>query len=208
MRMRVLCLAVVALSASCDQNPSKPTSPGSSAMGSSPPITSSTSNAPPSSTASATTTSIVGGAERIVSMQDACDPTTFNAVIGPGTCVRNGGVRFDTFLAQLEQHGSAGAWHFSPMNTTAKVGQTFVAVNRGGEVHTFTEVAVYGGGIVPVLNQAIGETTVAPECTQLESDDFVPPGATYREPLNQSGTKKFMCCIHPWMRMEARVVAR
>jgi len=207
MRIRVLCLAVVALSASCDQNPSKPTSPGSSAMGSSPSVSAPTSNASPS-TSSATTAAIVGGAERIVSMQDACDPDTFNAVIGPGTCVRNGGVRFDNFLAQLQQHGSAGAWHFAPGTTTVKVGQTFVAVNRGGETHTFTEVAAYGGGIVPVLNQAIGETTVAPECTQLEPDDFVPPGGTYREPLNESGTKKFQCCIHPWMHLDARVTTQ
>ena len=37
--------------------------------------------------------------ERLVSMQDACDPTTFNAVVGPGTCVRSGGVRFDDCIS-------------------------------------------------------------------------------------------------------------
>jgi hypothetical protein len=205
MRLRVLCLAAVALSASCEQNPSKPTSPGSSAMGSSPAVNAPASNA---AGANATTAAIAGGSERPITMQDACDPDTFNAVIGPGTCVHNGGVRFDNFLAQLRQHGSVGAWHFAPGTTTAKVGQTFVAINRGGETHTFTEVAAFGGGIVPVLNQAIGETTVAPECTHLEPDDFVRAGGTYREPLNESGTKKFMCCIHPWMRLEARVTTQ
>jgi plastocyanin len=205
MRVRVSCLvglAAIALAASCDQNPSAPTSHGTSGTGTSPTV-----NAPPSSSASsgATTAAIAGGSERPVTMQDACDPDTFNAAIGPGTCVRNGGVPFDKFLALLQQHGSAGAWHFSPTNTTARVGQTFVAINRGGETHTFTEVAAFGGGIVPALNQAIGLTTVAPECTKLESDDFVPAGGTYQEALTTSGSKKFQCCIHPWMHMEARV---
>jgi hypothetical protein len=206
MRVRVSCLvglAAIALVASCDHNPSAPTSSGTSGMGSSPTV-----NAPPSSSTSsgATTAAIVGGSERPVTMQDACDPDTFNAAVGPGTCVRNGGgLRFDQFITLLQQHGSVGAWRFSPPTTTARVGQTIVAFNRGGEVHTFTEVAAFAGGIVPELNAAIGLTTVAPECTNLAPNDIVPPGGTDREPLTSSGTKKFMCCIHPWMRMEARV---
>lgn len=35
--------------------------------------------------------------ERIVSMHDSCDPQSFNATVGPGTCLRNGGVQFDDF---------------------------------------------------------------------------------------------------------------
>ena len=34
---------------------------------------------------------------------------------------------------------------------------------------------------------------------------FVPPRGTYREEISHSGTVKFQCCIHPWMRLEARV---
>jgi len=139
-----------------------------------------------------------------VTMQDACDPATFNAAIGPGTCLRSGGVSFDEFVAQLTKHGAIGAWHFAPPNANVRVGQTFLATNNGGEVHTFTQVAEFGGGIVPFLNQLTGEATVAPECNALEPDDFVAPGGTYKEDVEHTGTLKFQCCIHPWMRLEAR----
>ena len=61
--------------------------------------------------------------ERLVSMKDACDPTTFNAVLGPGACVRSGGVRFDKFIAALQRRGEVGAWHFAPSTTTAHRGR-------------------------------------------------------------------------------------
>ncbi len=82
--------------------------------------------------------SLIGGsvgsqspAERLVSIKDACDPTTSNAVVGPGTCVRPGGVQFDDFIAELKRKGEVGAWHFAPSTTTAPLGQTLVAINRG-----------------------------------------------------------------------------
>jgi hypothetical protein len=86
-----------------------------------------------------------------------------------------------------------------------QVGQTFVATNRGGEVHTFTEVAEFGGGIVPLLNDLAHVANVAPECNPnvLEPDDFVPSGRTYRKIIEYTGHLKFQCCIHPWMRIEA-----
>lgn len=138
-----------------------------------------------------------------VTMMDACDPETFNAVLGPGGCVRSGGVTFDDFIAQLTKHGSIGAWRFAPGIAQVQVGQTFDAVNRGGEAHTFTEVAEFGGGIVPDLNQLSGVPNVAPECTALAPDDFVAPGATYHETVEHTGALKYQCCIHPWMRLEA-----
>jgi plastocyanin len=141
----------------------------------------------------------------MVNMHDACDPATFNAAIGPDSCLRNGGVTFDQFVAQLTQRGSIGAWHFAPGVANARVGETFLASNTGGEVHTFTEVAQFGGGIVPFLNQLSGTPNVAPECSALEPDDFVAPGGTYHEAVDHSGTVKFQCCIHPWMRLEAQV---
>jgi len=204
MRRRVLVvLAATALAASCDQSPSAPT-PSSSSLGSPSSIGIPTSNGG----STATIQSIAGGLERPITMMDACDPDTFNAAVGPGTCVRSGGTPFDKFIAQLERNQRAGAWDFMPGNTTAKVGQTLVAINRGGETHTFTEVKAFGGGIVPVLNQLSGNPDIAPECAALEPDDFVPAGGTYRETLHETGTRKFMCCIHPWMRLETRVVEK
>src|SRR5690242_18201764 len=106
---------------------------------------------------------------RRIEILDACDPTSFNAAIGAGTCSRPGGMNFDQFIAEVTQKGSVGAWRFAPENNvTGRVGQVLLAMNRGGEVHTFTEVEEFGGGIVPLLNQLSGNTTVAPECLALE----------------------------------------
>jgi hypothetical protein len=138
---------------------------------------------------------------RQILMMDACDPTTFDANVEPGTCVgRHGGVKFDQFIAELTLTQKAGAWHFAPPNTTAREGQTLLATNHGGEIHTFTRVSQFGGGLVPDLNRLSGNLQVAPECTKLEDDDFVPPGGTYEEKVGAEGTQLFECCIHPWMR--------
>ena len=144
-----------------------------------------------------------GRQDVVVNMQDACDPTTFNTALGPGTCVRAGGVTFDQFIAELTRLGFIGPWRFAPSTANVRVGQAFAATNNGGEVHTFTEVEDFGGGIVPVLNQLAHVPHVAPECGALESDDFVPPGGTHRKAVDHSGHLKFQCCIHPWMRLEA-----
>ncbi|HTG84976.1 MAG TPA: hypothetical protein VL853_09190 [Gemmatimonadales bacterium] len=139
---------------------------------------------------------------RQILMMDACDPTTFDANVEPGTCVgRHGGVKFDQFIAELTLTQKAGAWHFAPPNTTAREGQTLLATNNGGEVHTFTRVSQFGGGLVPDLNRLSGNLQVATECTQLDDDDFVPPGGTYEEEVGSEDTQLFECCIHPWMRM-------
>jgi plastocyanin len=160
--------------------------------------------------APATTSTLNGTLERLVNIADACDPETFNAAVGPGTCVRSGGVVFDMFLEQLRRHGSIGGWHFGPPEMTLHAGEHFVAVNRGGETHTFTEVEEFGGGVVQLLNEAIGLTTPAPECTELDPEDFIAAGATFREQDEEEGEQpgivKYQCCIHPWMRLTARVL--
>jgi plastocyanin len=142
------------------------------------------------------------GSQHLINMNDACDPATFNAALGPGSCVnRQAGVNFANFIADLTRNQSVGPWHFAPSVATANVGETFLAVNRGGEVHTFTHVAAFGGGMVPPLNALSGNPIPAPECLTLESDDFVAPGNTYHEQIAESGTQLFQCCIHPWMRL-------
>jgi len=146
-----------------------------------------------------------GSSRKGVNILDDCDPATFNAAIGPGACVGSGGMRFDLFVALLQKSGVAGPWHFAPNNTSARVGGTLVATNRGGEEHTFTEVAEFGGGVVPFLNDLAHTPEVAPECNTLEDDDMVPPGGQYTEKIDKTGTVKFQCCIRPWMRFEAHV---
>jgi plastocyanin len=146
--------------------------------------------------------------QHVVTMFDACDPETFNAALGEGTCIRSGGVRLADFLEQLRRHGSIGAWHFAPPNVSMRVGQLLVATNRGGEVHTFTEVEEFGGGIVPPLNEALGLTTVAPECNQLAGSDFIAPGASSSEKEEEAGVEKYQCCIHPWMRAQVRITEK
>ncbi len=185
----------------CNRSPAAPTDPAAF----SPSAVSSIATNPG---ASPTSAAVAGRQDVLVNMQDACDPATFNAALGPGTCLRAGGMQFSQFIAQLTQLGFVGPWHFAPPNANVQVGQTFVASNKGGEVHTFTEVAQFGGGIVPRLNELAHVPAVASECAALEEDDFVAPGATYREEVEHSGTLKFQCCIHPWMRLEAKASSR
>ena len=146
------------------------------------------------------------GETRLVLMMDACDPASFNDAVGPGTCTRAGGVRFDDFIRLLGRHQAVGAWRFAPATVHARVGEMLLAVNRGGEVHTFTQVAEFGGGIVPDLNQLSGTPVPAPECLALAGGDFVPPGGIDTDEVGEAGTERYMCCIHPWMRavVEAR----
>lgn len=141
-------------------------------------------------------------------MHDACDAATFNAAVRPGTCSRNGGVKFDQFISMVMKFHSVGPWNFAPNNLTAHDGETLFALNQGGETHTFTKVAEFGdGSIAPPLNQVLGNPALAQECANLEPDDFVAPGATYEEEekLEAGHTAKFQCCIHPWMRLEVQV---
>jgi hypothetical protein len=136
-----------------------------------------------------------GTTDRTVNMMDACDGPSFNAV---GIfCSRNGGVSFSDLFAQVAAQGFAGAWHNAPSQMDAKVGLTLSAVNKGGEFHTFTKVAKFGGGIVPEFN-AILHLTPAPEC--LAENNFVAPGGTDSDDVVHSGTTLYQCCIHPWMR--------
>jgi plastocyanin len=147
-----------------------------------------------------------GATNHLVSMMDACDPATFDAALqDPAACLRNGGVTFQEFVALLQKHQRAGAWHFAPPSLNVEEGSTLTAINRGGEVHTFTEVAHFGGGMVPLLNQLSGNPTPAPECLALGPADFVAPGGHFTVTENEAGVELYQCCIHPWMRATVRV---
>jgi len=143
---------------------------------------------------------------RIIRMEDQCDPETFNATFGPGTCVNNGGVSVATFISQLTRSGQAGPWRFTPDPVRLRDGQAFQAVNFGGELHTFTEVDEFGGGFIPDLNVFIaGDQTPTPECLAIApeaftGEDFIPPGGKTEVEVEEPGVHHYMCCIHPWMR--------
>jgi plastocyanin len=134
---------------------------------------------------------------------DACDGPTFNAVLqDPNGCLRNGGVTFDRFIGQLVSMGEAPAWRFSPEELTLQAGGTLEAYNAGGEFHTVTEVAAFGGGCVQELNDILGLTPV-PECADpfhVFVETGIAPGEELEIPNLTTGTHLFECLIHPWMR--------
>jgi hypothetical protein len=162
---------------------------------------------------------------RPVLITDDCEPASFNATF-PGSCVGNGKTTFGKFIAQLTQHQNAFLWMFAPRESTVPVGKTLGLGNTGGETHTFTKVAEFGGGFVIPLNELSGNPVPTPECTtgavlvpgvMLEpqpngpANIFIRPGEEEEGPtgggsiLPAGRTVKFQCCVHPWMRAEVRV---
>ncbi len=151
--------------------------------------------------------------EQEVRLRDDCEPVSFNAVLGPGACVGNGGTTIDEFNSELAERGSVGSWKFNPDHTDLDSDQHLVLVNRGGETHTFTRVAAFGGGFVDALNQASGNPTPAPECATMLPDGtlvpkppsatniFVPAQQQVNGPPFGPGATRYQCCIHPWMRV-------
>jgi plastocyanin len=145
---------------------------------------------------------------RQVQILDDCDPATFNAAIGPGTCVKDGTTTFSEFIAQLLAQGSAPAWRFAPEQLRLDPGGTLAAHNRGGEDHTFSEVANFGGGCIAALNDLLGLTPV-PECAGFPGGAFaatlVRPGATVTTAPLPPGIHRYECLIHPWMQTTVTV---
>jgi plastocyanin len=140
---------------------------------------------------------------------DECDPATFNlpSNVGPGFCknVALGytPLGYTTTFSKLFAEAAAGTPDFEPDALTADEGTPVIAVNEGGEPHTFTEVAHFGGGFIPPLN---GGENVAPECAAGFSSVAVArtrilQGSQLRVNGLSKGEHHFQCCIHPWMRM-------
>lgn len=152
----------------------------------------------------ATAIASAGPTSRQVQMLDNCDGPTFDAAIGTGTCARNGGLTFEKFIARLVADQEVGSWRFSPERLSVDAGGTITAVNRGGEFHTFTQVAQFGGGCVADINALLGLTPV-PECSipGIFGTTGAAPGASVTTAPLQAGTRRFLCLIHPWMRATA-----
>src|SRR5205823_11706688 len=81
---------------------------------------------------------------------DECDPTTFNAALGPDFCknVALAALGYATTLSDLFAKAAAGTpdrgWDFEPDTLHIEKGTTLSIVDQGGEPHTFTEVAQFG----------------------------------------------------------------
>ncbi len=150
-------------------------------------------------------------AGKSVRMFDDCDVSSFNAAVGPGACVGDGETTFADFIAELQRTQQAEQWRFTPEMLKVRSGRPVIVENRGGETHTFTQVAAFGGGFVPALNNLSGNTTVAPECAAPPSvapiNLFVSAGskAAFQTAGLLPGTYQFQCCIHPWMRITLTV---
>jgi len=155
----------------------------------------------------------------VVRMQGPCDPASFNAAVGPGTCIGNGTITFNHFINELTNAHKVGAWLFDPTTGMVQSGTVLSLENRAGEVHTFTKVKEFGGGFVAPLNALSGTPVPAPECAIATVGGLIPKpespsnifvealtteaGPTAGGPLLPSGTTtKWQCCIHPWMKME------
>ena len=173
----------------------------------------------------------IANAQTTITMRDACDPNSFNAAVGPGTCVagQHGTTLFSDFIGELHTDQIAGAWRFNPvLNATEghfrlvrldlnKGDQTTIE-NKGGETHTFTRVQKFGGGFIAPLNGLSGNPDPVPECAQVlpngslvpqpesATNQFVEAGKTEAGPTAGSsalpnGVSRWECCVHPWMRM-------
>ena len=110
-----------------------------------------------------------------------------------------GQLRSSPLSAAVVGHPS---WRNSPSYVTVETGQTVRVTNEGGRGHTFTEVANFGGGFVPQLNQGL---IVANECLAAAA---LPPGQTVELKGLAPGLHKYQCCIHPWMRAAIRVAPK
>ena len=143
---------------------------------------------------------------------DECDPATFNAptAVGPGFC-KNVALGASTKFADLFSNAANETpdpnWDFEPDAMSIPKGTTLSVVNQGGEPHTFTEVAQFGGGFIPGLNA--GQDTV-PECVGGFANVAVAKTRILQgSQLQVTGLSKgkhfFQCCIHPWMRVEVDV---
>jgi plastocyanin len=144
---------------------------------------------------------------------DECDPSSFNAVLGPDFCknVSIGILGFTTTFQDLFAKAAAGTpdpgWDFEPDVLKIKEGTILSVVDQGGEPHTFTEVKKFGGGFIDGLNS--GEEIV-PECVGgFKNVDVAKTRIIQGSHLDITGLSKgqhhFECCIHPWMRVTVEV---
>jgi plastocyanin len=141
---------------------------------------------------------------------DECDPTTFNAVIGPDFCKNvalGAATKFNDLFAQAAAGTPDPGWDFEPDVLSVNQGTLISVVDQGGEPHTFTEVEEFGGGFIPGLN---GGQEMVPECAGgfknvAVAKTRILQGSQLQITGLSKGEHLFECCIHPWMRVKVEV---
>jgi plastocyanin len=114
-------------------------------------------------------------------------------------------------LSDLFKKAAAGTpdpgWDFEPDTVNIKKGTTLTVVDQGGEPHTFTEVAEFGGGFIPGLNA--GQETVPERAGGFSNVAVAKTRILQGSHVEITGLSKgehlFECCIHPWMRVKVEV---
>jgi hypothetical protein len=149
-----------------------------------------------------------------VTLNDNCDPATFNAVFGDGICVPHGAaptVTLPEFFAKLNPVDFGHpAWFNRPLMLEIDADESIKVKVKGGEGHTFTELPMFGPGCVPQLNEPLGLTGPAPtpeQCAVFFATTSVAAngGSTLTVSGLSPGTHFFECVIHPWMRTTVKV---
>jgi hypothetical protein len=144
-----------------------------------------------------------------IALIDDCDPRDDNWA--PVGCLQENGdvtaAEFNLLLFSPRSLSTVGhpSWRNDPSYVVVGEGKELRLENQGGRPHTFTEVADFGGGRVPPLNQGL---EMAPECALAPGavdPSLVPPGTRKRLTATGVGLHKFQCCFHPWMRAAIRV---
>ena len=146
-----------------------------------------------------------------VAIRDDCDPADPLWAPTGGCSLEDGDVTNAEFFAEsgpasgplaASVIGHQGWWN-DPPYLKVEVGDTVKVRNRGGRIHTFTEVANFGGGRVGPLNKGLAP---APECVPPTATSVdLPPGARAKVTGLAEGNHRFQCCIHPWMRALIKV---
>ena len=142
---------------------------------------------------------------RHIAILDDCDASDPAWAPTGGCALRGGAVQdaeFGAFLVSPLAASVVGhpAWRNEPSYLRVRARQSVRVTNRGGRTHTFTPVALFGGGRVPPLNFGL---TPAPECAPASPDpNLVTPGGQLELNTLGPGNHRFQCCIHPWMRLE------
>jgi hypothetical protein len=149
---------------------------------------------------------VVADDDKKITLRDDCDPTDPAWTPTGGCALEQGDVNFAEFNGELGSPLSLSvvghqAWRNDPPYLKIEIDEDVKVRNRGGRTHTFTEVANFGGGRVPPLNQGL---IMAAECATASN---IPPGTGAKVSGLTAGNHRFQCCIHPWMRAIVKVKA-